>query len=196
MKLLKTVDQFSSDRELTNDQKLVNIELNRDMNRFPLDTYLYFFLAYISILFITLIRGSEGTHSIIGIKYCSKVYWLMFLAYIPIALVFTLYAIRSIKREYAYRISIGFPYDRNDMPFNSHNYYQIPVTGLIVGILSGLLGIGGGLFICPVLLILGVNPITATCTSNFIMLFTSSSTSLQFFLHVIHNYIGNDKYTI
>jgi hypothetical protein len=182
---LKTIPQKSSHRELTNDERLINIELNRDMVRFPLHNYLFFFLVYTSTLFVTLLRGSEDTDSIINIKYCSKKYWLMYLAYIPIALFFTLYAVRSIRKEFAYRISICFPFDKNDMHFDSKKYYQLPLVGLIVGTLSGMLGIGGGLFICPILLIMGLNPITATCTSNFLMLFTSSSTSIQFFLHVI-----------
>ena len=193
-KLLKSVVQNSiTDREqLSDDQKLINAEISKDMIKFPLHNYLFFFLAYISTLFITLLRGSENTDSLININYCSKSYWLMYLAYIPIAVLFTLYAIRSVKREYAYRLSIGFPYDKYDIAFTASSYIKFPLIGFIVGILSGLLGIGGGLFLCPVLLMMGVNPITATCTSNFLMLFTSSSTSLQFFLHVNYSNLGND----
>ncbi len=174
----------SGDRELTNDQRLVNTELVKDMIKFPLHNYLYFFLAYVCLLLITLLRGSENTDSFIDIDYCSDSYWLMYVVYIPVAFLFTLYAIRDVKREYSYRISIGFPFDKNDISFNASSYFIFPLMGFIVGALSGLLGIGGGLFLCPTLLIMGVNPITATCTSNFLMLFTSSSTSLQFFLHV------------
>jgi uncharacterized membrane protein YfcA len=154
------------------------------MIKFPLHNYLFFFLSYATTLFITLLRGSENTDSLIDIEYCTESYWLMYFAYIPVALLFTLYAMRDIKREMAYRLSIGFPYDKNDALFTTSSYYTYPIIGFVVGLLSGLLGIGGGLFLCPILLILGVNPITATCTSNFLMLFTSSSTSLQFFLHV------------
>jgi hypothetical protein len=196
-KLLKTVAQNSqSDREQSDDQILINAEISKDMIKFPLHNYLFFFLAYISTLFITLLRGSENTDSLISINYCSKSYWLMYLAYIPVAFLFTLYAIRDIKRQYAYRLSIGFPYDKYDTAFIASSYIKFPLIGFIIGILSGLLGIGGGLFLCPVLLIMGVNPITATCTSNFLMLFTSSSTSLQFFLHVIYINLGYDKYTL
>jgi hypothetical protein len=170
---------------------LINVELAKDMIKFPLHNYLYFFLAYVSILLVTLLRGSENTDSFIDIDYCSNSYWWMYFVYIPIALLFTLYAIRDVKREYVYRISIGFPYDKNDISFNSSSYLKFPLIGLMVGILSGLLGIGGGLFLCPILLIMGINPITATCTSNFLMLFTSSSTSLQFILHVFIINPGN-----
>lgn len=48
--------------------------------------------------------------------------------------------------------------------------------------MAGLLGIGGGLILGPLLLELGLHPIVSTATSNFLVLFTSSSTSIQFIL--------------
>ena len=50
------------------------------------------------------------------------------------------------------------------------------LTGLVIGVLSGLLGIGGGTLMVP-LLRLGFNcePLTATATSLFTILFTSVS---------------------
>jgi uncharacterized membrane protein YfcA len=50
---------------------------------------------------------------------------------------------------------------------------------------AGLLGIGGGTILGPLLLELGLHPIVSTSTSNFLVLFTSSSTSIQFILLVI-----------
>jgi uncharacterized membrane protein YfcA len=54
--------------------------------------------------------------------------------------------------------------------------------------MAGLLGIGGGLIFGPLLLELGLNPIVSTATSNFLVLFTSSSTSLQFILLGVMNF--------
>ena len=50
------------------------------------------------------------------------------------------------------------------------------------GCLSAMLGIGGGLIISPLLLEIGLHPLIASSTSNFLVLFTSSSTSIQFSL--------------
>ena len=54
--------------------------------------------------------------------------------------------------------------------------------------MAGLLGIGGGLILGPLLLELGIHPIISTATSNFLVLFTSSSTSLQFIFHGMMNF--------
>jgi len=50
--------------------------------------------------------------------------------------------------------------------------------------LAGLLGIGGGTILGPLLLEIGLHPVVSTATSNFLVLFTSSSTSIQFILLV------------
>ena len=62
-----------------------------------------------------------------------------------------------------------------------------PIYSFISGVMAGLLGIGGGLIIGPLLLELGMHPIVSTATSNFMVLFTSSSTSIQFIIFVCIN---------
>jgi len=50
--------------------------------------------------------------------------------------------------------------------------------------MAGLLGIGGGLILGPLLLQLNIHPMVSTATSNFLVLFTASSTSIQFIILV------------
>merc|ERR1719356_2002762 len=54
--------------------------------------------------------------------------------------------------------------------------------GLATGCLAGLVGIGGGLIFSPFFLIMGVDPATAVATSSTCVIFTSSSTTLQYML--------------
>lgn len=54
--------------------------------------------------------------------------------------------------------------------------------GVTTGILSGLVGIGGGLIFSPFFLLMGVDPNIAVATSSTCVLFTSSSTTLQYLL--------------
>jgi len=50
------------------------------------------------------------------------------------------------------------------------------------GCFAGLVGIGGGLIFCPFFLIMGVDPSVAVATSSTCVIFTSSSTTLQYLL--------------
>jgi uncharacterized membrane protein YfcA len=54
--------------------------------------------------------------------------------------------------------------------------------------MAGMLGIGGGLILGPLLLELGIDPLVSTATSNFMVLFTSSSTSIQFIIAGMMNF--------
>jgi uncharacterized membrane protein YfcA len=54
--------------------------------------------------------------------------------------------------------------------------------------MAGLLGIGGGLILGPLLLDLGLHPIISTATSNFLVVFISAGTSMQFIIHGMMNF--------
>merc|ERR1719160_1977726 len=53
---------------------------------------------------------------------------------------------------------------------------------LATGCLAGLLGVGGGLIFSPFLLIMGLEPSVAVATSATCVIFTSSSTTMQYLL--------------
>jgi uncharacterized membrane protein YfcA len=121
----------------------------------------------------------------------------MHLAYLPIAVLIVVFVYRKIQAEYRYRIAISFPFDKNDLVWTNRTFLLFPVYGFFIGIIAGLMGVGGGLFIAPLLLVLGMNPISATTTSNFLMLFTASSTTIQFSLHVfIYKSLGLNEFSI
>lgn len=48
------------------------------------------------------------------------------------------------------------------------------------GLLAGLVGVGGGLVLCPFFIITGMEPSVAVATSSTCVLFTSSSTTAQY----------------
>ena len=107
----------------------------------------------------------------------------------------TIIIARKILREYNYRSEIGYKYTSHDVHWNIKIVIFYPIFALISGLLSGLLGIGGGLIVGPLLLDLGLHPLVSSATSNFLVLFTASSTSVQFMIMVIslYKFIGNDE---
>merc|ERR1719263_726170 len=65
-------------------------------------------------------------------------------------------------------------------PLNKILMYQ--TMALVTGLLAGLIGIGGGLIFSPFLLVTGVEPAVAVATSATCVIFTSSSTTMQYML--------------
>lgn len=55
----------------------------------------------------------------------------------------------------------------------------LAIGGLVSGIMAGLLGIGGGVILVPLLVSLGNEPIKATATSSLAIVITSASGSIQ-----------------
>lgn len=89
--------------------------------------------------------------------------------------------------EYNRRLEMHYPYHCTDIKWSKKIIFHYPLVGLFGGMMAGLLGIGGGLILGPILLELGIHPIVSTATSNFLVLFTSSSTTIQFALHGMLN---------
>lgn len=59
------------------------------------------------------------------------------------------------------------------------NFWLLAAGGLVSGLLAGLLGIGGGTVLVPILVALNHEPVQATATSNLAIVLTSLSGTLQ-----------------
>lgn len=58
--------------------------------------------------------------------------------------------------------------------------FVYPLLSLGAGVLAGAIGIGGGLVKGPLLLEIGLSPMAAVSTANFMIFFTSSANTLQY----------------
>lgn len=59
------------------------------------------------------------------------------------------------------------------------NWAILAVGGLISGVISGLLGIGGGILTIPLMVALGYTPVQAIATSSLFITITAISGSIQ-----------------
>ncbi|EPS68173.1 hypothetical protein M569_06599, partial [Genlisea aurea] len=62
-----------------------------------------------------------------------------------------------------------------------------PVAALVAGFLGGLLGIGGGMIIAPMLLQMGLKPEVTAATTSVLVLLSSSMSAFQYLLTGIEN---------
>ena len=60
-----------------------------------------------------------------------------------------------------------------------YNYLILSLLGLFSGLLAGVLGIGGGVVLVPIIKAFGYSPVQAVATSSFAIIMTSASGSWQ-----------------
>ena len=69
----------------------------------------------------------------------------------------------------------GEPVLPGDTVWKAKNTISLPFMGFLVGVVAGLLGLGGGELMAPLLLAIGMLPQVASATSACMVLFTSSA---------------------
>jgi uncharacterized membrane protein YfcA len=140
-----------------------------DEDRTQINTVALIALNYFAVLLFALMKGGGGggVSSVVGIEPCTPSYWVLVSVYMIWCLASTILAFNFAKSHLNW--SVG----------NLICYSSIAFLG---GIGSGMLGLGGGVIISPLMLDIGVSPQSTAASSSLMVLFTSSSTSLQFFL--------------
>ena len=141
----------------------------------PLKTNLLLVLgSSLVVLLSSLIKGGKGVQSIAGIDQYSALGWLVLGGAQIICFISSIIIYNREKHAMSHINELDTP--------TSIFMKKLTVKSYIGGILAGSLGIGGGMVIGPVLLNLNMQPKVAAAISGFVVLFTSMSTSLQFFI--------------
>eukprot|EP00817_Percolomonadidae_sp_ATCC50343_P001810 CAMPEP_0117430034 /NCGR_PEP_ID=MMETSP0758-20121206/9553_1 /TAXON_ID=63605 /ORGANISM="Percolomonas cosmopolitus, Strain AE-1 (ATCC 50343)" /LENGTH=261 /DNA_ID=CAMNT_0005217609 /DNA_START=774 /DNA_END=1556 /DNA_ORIENTATION=- len=138
----------------------------------------------ISIAWLVLFTASllKGNETIAGIKKCDPWWWIL------IAMTFVILFVMSFSLGILYwciwrrKQKVQFPATQGDIRWNLRNSILLPALFLSAGLVAGLLGIGGGMIVGPLLLELGVLPEVSMATSAFMIFFTSSATMVQYLL--------------
>lgn len=157
-------------------RELCKIELERDNTICRWEKLKYILFCYSTMLVLALLKESSY------VPKCSFLYWFIFIFFFAISVFVDMISYTHILREYSYRKKINFPYDDCDIEWTHKNFISMNVIGVISGFIAGVIGIGGGIILGPILLSMGIYPIIGTVTTNFLVLITSSSTSIQFII--------------
>jgi len=138
-------------------------------------------LIWAVLLVIVALAGTEG-NSPVHIVCGTPIYWGILVLVIPWTVATTvLYAVR-IHRDWKYKLAHHYPFMDGDIRWTVRNSIVVPILSIFCGIASGFLGVGGGLVAGPIMLELGILPSIAASSAAFQILFTSSSTSIQYIL--------------
>ncbi len=140
-----------------------------------------FLLSIISfIILVSLLRGTEKIDSFLGIEYCSGGYWLFYLLSPAGCYLFYLKGVQMVKQN----IAIKHKYNYNDSSYDlkENEIQKITKLGLAGGLLSALIGGGGGMFLGPPMLAMGIGAQSMSATAGLFTTLTSLGNLVQAFL--------------
>jgi len=174
--------QVSVAESVTSIPRKLEIEVKDDNDKFPVPKYILFLLPYSVFLIYIFITLSSYGRSIFDVNHCHITYWLFFCLFTLIMLTIIILSGRMLINQYKRRRSIGYSFITTDILWNKRHIFVFTFVSFIVGVISGSIGLGGGVILCPIFFEYGLNPIVAAHTSNFIVVFISSATVIQFYL--------------
>eukprot|EP01060_Flectonema_neradi_P034907 TRINITY_DN6263_c1_g1_i1.p1 TRINITY_DN6263_c1_g1~~TRINITY_DN6263_c1_g1_i1.p1 ORF type:complete len:507 (+),score=107.16 TRINITY_DN6263_c1_g1_i1:73-1593(+) len=167
----------SIDRPLrpVDDEKATEILLRE--SKIPMNYFFLMFTFWVLFAGAYVIMKESGT--------CSTAYWVTLGCMYPMLLIFLYIGSVWLARDRAEREEAGLAPIEGDIVWTPTKLIAAPVAASGVGLVAGLLGLGGGELMAPLLLELGMLPKAASATSAYMIIWTTSS-------NIIHYAVGND----
>ena len=134
----------------------------------------------ILLIFDQFIEGNKNLSSLVGITRCSISYWIVFSLYLVISFILIIVGYRMAKShlELTKRITFGNTGLKEEKL--SSSVYSMIFYAILAGIISPMIGIGGGMIINPIFAGLGLDPKESSATSNFLIITTVISSTILF----------------
>ncbi|MCO5556891.1 hypothetical protein L7F22_010445 [Adiantum nelumboides] len=140
-------------------------------------------IIWVAFLAVQIVRGSSDGENFFGIQTCGVIYWLVTLVQVPFAIVVTACTMIYFQKKKSDEQAGDFPAPHGE-PISGGlvKMSGLPVYSLGAGFLGGMLGLGGGTIISPLLLETGMHPQVTAATCSFMVFFSSSLSVIQFWL--------------
>ena len=154
--------------------------LQQDMRQYPREKLSYFLLLWIGLALITFSKGGKGVDSIIGVECGSAAYGILIAAQFLWTIGFGCFFGWKLIQDRKERLAVSYPYLERDVTWDvkSLRFYGIFTFG--AGVVAGLIGIGGGMVLGPLMLVMGIHPRVSSATTATMIVLTSSSVAVMF----------------
>mmetsp|Transcript_35687 Transcript_35687/g.40694 ORF Transcript_35687/g.40694 Transcript_35687/m.40694 type:complete len:584 (+) Transcript_35687:74-1825(+) len=160
--------------------KLRKEYLREDMCQYPRDKIFSLLILWIGLFLLTLFKGGKGVTSVFGIDCKSPWYYVLIALQFLWMFSFAIFYGIKIMRKQAARLKVQYPYLPEDPVWNAKSVRFFGVFTFIAGIIAGLIGIGGGMVLGPLMLVMGIHPRVSSATTATMIVLTSSSVAVMF----------------
>ena len=145
------------------------------------------FACLIGVLLVNILRGSRKFESLISIERCSWSDWSILISFLVYCLMLTAIATRKVFKDQNLKTKLGAGMAPSDLRFDGSILLKLVIFAFLGGFMSGALGLGGGAIFNPILLSLGVLPSVASATGMYMILFSTSGSSIIYIIHKMLN---------
>jgi len=171
------VQPFRTEMNQWNDELIQLLNRENENWRWWTMIAMVWILVFISAIF----RADKGTGvSLIGIKKCTNMYWLVIAVNLVMLLILTsVFGCWTLRRVIK-KMKLGYRYMHGEIQWSPLNVSLYASAACVAGVMGGLLGIGGGMVMGPLLLELGLISQSASATVSVIVFLSSSSAVVQY----------------
>ena len=180
--VMQIIDTASSNDFSNERSALIQKIKDEDNNPVPMDKIKFMLMLEVVVIIDQIIEGNSKVPSLIGITKCSSIYWLVFIIYCCVSLFFIKMAFDNIKARYAYKKSIDPNTNDDKLKYLEENTVRIVLLTVFAGIVSSMVGIGGGMITNPILLGMGLDPKATSSTSTFLIMTTALASSFIYLI--------------
>jgi len=155
--------------------------LKEESATLPPKKFAVIFAIYVIVVAVSFMMGGKGVDSMIGIENCSGTYFGFLVGLTVVLIGIDILTGWMLIRLTKFREECNYEYDSGDLHWDLKKTVIVGTVGFIAGLGAGLLGIGVGLVMNPVMLRMGVRPEVAAASSSFMILFAASFATIQYF---------------
>lgn len=173
------VELISQSPERDNESPTSDAIVQQD-SKIPIQKLLVLVLCLLILTVLSIFRGARSGASMIGVEACGGVYWVLWILTFVLLGLIEVFIARYLLKDYHRRVECGFHFLKSDIRWTKRNAIFLPSFCSIAGIGAGLIGIGGGTIIGPILLALNVLPSVSSSSAALLMVFANGSTVIQY----------------
>lgn len=149
--------------------------LTDDMRQYPTEKIVALVVLWIGLFLLTLLKGGKGVESLVGINCDSAWYGVLIALQFVWMFGFALFFGSRLLQYQVKREAVQYPFLPDDPVWNTKSLRFYGGFTFIAGIIAGLIGVGGGMVLGPLMIIMGIHPRVSSATTATMIALTSSS---------------------
>ena len=163
------------------EQHLLRVKLlEEDHRQFPREKLIALLVLWVGLSIITFLKGGKGVESLIGITCKSPWYAVLIVCQFLWTLGFAGFFAKKLMKKQQQKESANYPFQPEDPVWDFAKVRFYASFTFLAGIVAGLIGIGGGMVLGPLMLVMGIHPRVSTATTATMIVLTSSSAAIIF----------------